>query len=402
MDSERFRPSRNLEQLELPAAVSVSREVQRRRAAGEDVFDLVAGDLDFGFSRGPVDVKVRTMQHGNAESVPLGGILDLRAAAARYFSLLSGGRPVNADNILVSSSARQALFNACFTLFDVGDDVLIASPCRTSYPDLIRLARARPIRVEGDVEWSLKVGVAELESAASVKTSGLLIGTPVNPTGAVYTRSELKAILSWAVEREVWVLCDEQYRRIHYGSGPAPSVLDLPDELLERVVMISSTGVPCGMRGWGIGLALAPRSLVEWMTALQALTVGPAPRPNQLAAAAAYADERVDLELDRMVGTLRSHRDLAVEQFRQNMPGVEFVEPLGACFLYFRVDSCFGARVSSATEFCEHLLSEQGVAVMSGDGFGDGRWARLSYAVSERILTEALPRICEFAATAQA
>lgn len=402
MEPTTFKPSRNLERLELPAAVHLGIEAYRRRAAGEDILDLASGEPDFVTPRVPVDAGIKAVQQRKTGAAAGAGILDLRAAAARHLSLLSGGRPVNADNILVSNSEQQAMFNACFTLFDVGDEVLVPSPCEPSYPDLVRLARAKPVSVAGHMEWSLKVGIAELDSASNAQTRGLILSSPVNPTGAVYTQSELRVILGWAVERGLWVVCDEIARRIHFGSAPAPSVLDLPDELLERTVLVSGTGPAYAMTGFGVGLALAPRPVIEWMTVLQIHAAGAASHPAQWAATAALSDERVEQDLDRMVRTLRARRDLVVEHFRHHMPGMEFVEPLGGYHFFFRVDSCFGENVTSASAFCERILSDHGVALVPGAAFGDDRWVRLSYAVPDRTLAEALARISEFAGALEA
>ncbi len=397
MGSSQFRPARSIDRLELPAVASLRAEAARRRVSGEDVLDLMSGNTPFQAPRVPLEAGIKAIQQGKIGAAPDEGILDLRAAAARHLSLLSGGRPVNADNIVVSCSARQSLFNACFTLFDVGDEVLVAVPFPSSHTDLVRLSRARPVPVGGDAEWSLKVGIAELDSVANAQTKGLLLNTPVDPTGAVYTRPELRALLQWAAERRIWVVCDELYRRIHFGSGPAPSVLDLPDEMLERVVIVTGTGPTYGMAGWCVGLMLAPRAMADWVAVLQSRTGGVATHPAQWAATAALTDERTELELARIVDGYRARRDAVVEHFRSHMPGVEYVEPLGGCHFFFRVDSYFAGEINNAAAFCNCLLAELGVALMPGEAHGDDRWVRLSYTVPQKDLVEALMRISEFA-----
>jgi len=395
--SEGYRLSKNLEYLKPSETVSINQETQRRRAAGEDVIDLSAGEPDFDTPKLVSEAGVRAIQQGKTHYPPAAGILDLRAGAARHLSLLSGGRPVNADHIVVSTGAKHSLFNACMTLFGPGDRVLIPSPAWVSYPQIVRLARAEPVMVAGDIEWSLKVDVDALNAAWDHRVAGLILCSPVNPTGAVYSRTEIKAIAEWAREKNVWLIADEIYRRIHYGSGPAPSVFDLPDELLTRVVVIYGASKAYAMTGWRIGLAIAQLPIAKAMAALQTHVTSGACHPAQWAAAAAFGDERVEASVAEMVEAFRRRRDLVVGHFREHLSGVEFVEPLGAFYFFFRVDGYFNDEIATAGAFCERLMAEQGVAVVPGDAFGDPRWVRLSYAASEKDLTRALDRITQFA-----
>lgn len=385
--------SPNLQHLETSATIAVSQEAKRRKAAGEDVIDLGAGEPDFPTPPIPSEAGIRAIKEGKTRYPTNEGILELRAAAAKHLSLLSGGRPVNADNVVVSNGSKQSLFNVCFTLFGPGDPVAIPAPAWVSYPQIVHLARARPVLVTGDPEWSLKIGVRDLERMLPAP-KGVILCSPSNPTGAVYTHAELKAIAEWAHHRKVWIIADEIYRRIHYGTGPAPSMLDLPDELLEYVVLIYGVSKAYAMTGWRVGLALAPGPVAKAMAALQSHTTSGANHPAQYAAAAALSDERVELDVARMVAEFRKRRDLVVGRFRKDLPGVEFVDPLGAFYFFFRVDS-FG-RVSG-TEFCTRLVGETGVALVPGAAFGDDRWVRLSYAAATADLVRALDRIIGFA-----
>ncbi len=395
--SDGYRLSKNLEYLKPSETVSINQETQRRRAAGEDVIDLSAGEPDFDTPRLVSEAGIKAIQEGKTKYPPTAGLLDLRAGVARHLSLLSGGRPVNADHIVVSTGAKQSIFNACVTLFGPGDRVLIPSPAWVSYPQIVRLARAEPVMVEGDLEWSLKVDVDALTAAWDHRVTGLILCSPVNPTGAVYSRAEIKAIAEWAKEKNVWLIADEIYRRIHYGSGPAPSVLDLPDELLSRVVVIYGASKAYAMTGWRIGIALAPLPIAKAMTALQTHVTSGACHPAQWAAAAAFGDERVEASVAEMVDGFRRRRDLVVRHFREHLPGVEFIEPLGAFYFFFRVDGYFNEEIGTAAAFCQRLMAEQGVAMVPGDAFGDARWVRMSYAASDRDLTRALERITQFA-----
>jgi aspartate aminotransferase len=209
----------------------------------------------------------------------------------------------------------------------------------------------------------------------------------------VYTLAELRSIAEWAKANDVWVISDEIYRRINYGNGPAPSLLDLPDDLLERVVVIYGASKAYAMTGWRIGAALAPPHLTRAMAALQSHTTTGANHPAQWAAAAAFTDERVDAEVDRMVAAFRRRRDHLVDRFRREAPGVEFVEPHGAFYFFFRVDGIREKDPITGTAFCEQLMKKEGVALVPGGAFADDRWVRLSYAVSDEELEKALDRV---------
>lgn len=385
--------SANLQHLETSATIAISAEAKRRKAAGEDVIDLGAGEPDFPTPAVPAEAGIRAIKDGKTHYSANEGILELRAAAATHLSLLSGGRPVNADHIVVSNGSKQSLFNACFTLFGPGDVVAIPAPAWVSYPQIVHLTRARPVMVTGDPEWSLKASVKDLERMLP-GASGLILCSPCNPTGAVYTHAEIRAIAQWAKARKVWVIADEIYRRIHYGTGPAPSFLDLPDDLLERVVLITGVSKTYAMTGWRIGFALAPAKIAKAMAALQSHTTTGANHPAQFAAAAALGDERVEQDVNRMVAEFRKRRDIVVARFRQDLPGVEFVDPLGAFYFFFRVDSFGGI---TGTDFCTRLITETGVALVPGAAFGDDRWVRLSYAAATDSIKQALDRIVGFA-----
>ena len=385
--------SPNIAHLETSATIAISQEAKRRRAAGEDVIDLGAGEPDFPTPPIPVEAGVRAIKEGKTRYPSNEGILELRAAAATHLSLLSGGRPVNADNIVVSTGSKQSLFNACFTLFGPGDVVAIPAPAWVSYPQIIHLARARPVLIAGHPEWGLKVSVRELERILPAP-KGLILCSPCNPTGSVYTLSELRSIAQWAAERKVWVISDEIYRRIHYGSGPAPSFLDLPDDLLERVVVVTGVSKAYAMTGWRVGVALAPGPIAKAMAALQSHTTSGANHMAQYAAAAAFGDERLEQDVQRMVAEFRRRRDILTAGFRRHLPGVEFVEPHGAFYFFFRTDAFVGI---SGTDFCTRLITETGVALVPGAAFGDDRWTRLSYAAATSDIEKSLERIVRFA-----
>ncbi len=388
--------SPNVQHLKGSETVAISNEAKRRRAAGEDVLDLSVGEPDFDTPAPVCQAGIQAVQKGMTRYPPNVGVSDLRSAMARRLSLLSGGRPVNADNIVVSSGSKQSIFNACFTLFGPTDQVLIPAPAWVSYPQIVHLCRAEPILVPGALDWGLKVSARDLDRASSKRTRGLILCSPCNPTGSVYTATELKAIADWARKHDIWVIADEIYRVINYGTGPAASFLDLPDEYLERTVVIYGASKAYAMTGWRIGGALAPPHLAKAMAALQSHTTTGANHPAQWAAATAFADDRVEAEVQRMTAAFRRRRDYLVDRFRTEMPGIEFVEPHGAFYFFFRVDGIREKDPVTGSLFCEQVMKQEGVALVPGAAFGDDRWVRLSYAVSDKELENALDRILRF------
>jgi aspartate aminotransferase len=388
--------SPNVQHLKASETVAISNEAKRRKASGEDVLDLGVGEPDFDTPSVAAQAGIQAVQKGMTRYPPNVGIADLRRAIAGQLSRMSGGRTVDPEQLVVSSGSKQSIFNACFTLFGSKDRVLIPAPAWVSYPQIVHLCRAEPVLVPGDLEWGLKVSVKDLDRASNKVTRGLILCSPCNPTGAVYTLAELRAIAEWARKHQIWIISDEIYRRINYGPGPAPSLLDLSDDLLERTVIIYGASKAYAMTGWRIGAALAPPHLTKAMAALQSHTTTGANHPAQWAAAAAFADERVDAEVSRMVGAFRRRRDYLVDRFRAEVPGIEFVEPHGAFYFFFRVDGIREKDPVTGQAFCEQLMKQEGVALVPGAAFADDRWVRLSYAVSDAELEKAMDRILRF------
>lgn len=385
--------SANLQHLKGSETIAMNAEARRLKAEGRDVLDLSAGEPDFDTPAPVAQAGIQAIQKGFTHYPPNVGTPELRAAIAAHLSGLSGGRPVSPERVMVSTGSKQALFNACFSLFGPKDKVLIPSPAWVSYPQIVHLARATPVMVPGGADWGLKVGVKDLERHADKLVRGLILCSPCNPTGSVYTLTELQAIAEWARANDIWIISDEIYRRIHYGPGPAPSMFDLADEYLERTVVIYGASKAYAMTGWRIGAAYAPPHLIKAMANLQSHTTTGANHPAQIAAATAFSDPRVEQDVLRMTAAFRRRRDRLVERLRRDAPGVEFVEPHGAFYLFFRVDGLGPAHDTTGTAFATRLLSEHLVAAVPGGAFGDDRWVRLSYAVSDKELDRATERI---------
>ena len=222
-----MRFSSNIEKLKPSATIAVSTLAKRLASEGRDIINLSAGEPDFDTPVFIADAAVRGIREGRTRYTPPAGIPELRKAIATRLSERSG-RAMDWEGVVVTAGAKQALFNAIFSLFGPGDEVLIAAPYWTTYPDLVTIARAEPVEVFGAESNEFKITAADLDRDATGRTKGLVINTPSNPTGAVYTEAELRVIAEWCLACDVWLLSDEIYRSIHHDADvPRPGHLEL-------------------------------------------------------------------------------------------------------------------------------------------------------------------------------
>jgi aspartate aminotransferase len=387
--------SANVARLQPSATMAVSTLAKRLKAEGRDVLDLSAGEPDFPTPEWVADAAVAGIRAGRTRYTPPAGTPELRRAIARTLSERAG-RELDPAGVVVSCGAKHALFNACFTLFGPGDEVLIASPYWTSYPEIVKLARAEPVFVSGPEAREFRVSPDDLEAAASERTRGFVFSSPSNPTGAVYGLDELRAVAEWARDRGVWLVADEIYRPIYFGDDgdEAPGVLDLPEPSLGPVVLVDGASKAFAMTGWRIGFTWTEPEVAKEIAALQSHVTSNPSTPSQVAALEAYADpHRAGAAVADMRRAFRRRRDLVVRLLGELLPGLAYVEPRGAFYVFLRVDSLFGPEVPDATAFCAWLLEEAGVALVPGAAFGDDRFARLSFATSDAVLEAAIRRI---------
>jgi len=393
-----MRLSANVERLQPSATIAVSTLAKRLAEEGRDVINLSAGEPDFDTPAFIADAAVAGIRAGKTRYTPPPGVPPLRKAIAARLSERAG-RALDWTGVVVTAGAKQSLFNATFCLFGPGDEVLIAAPFWTSYPDLVKIARAEPVAVFGDQDADFKLTPAHLEAARTERTRGLILNTPCNPTGAVYTLEELKALAEWARAHGVWLICDEIYGNIYHEDDrpTAPGLLDLPAESLGDFVLVDGASKSYAMTGWRVGFSWCVPELAKKFADLQSQITSNASTPSQMATLEAYGNvEASKASVKDMEAAFRRRRDLVVTRMGELLPDVPFVRPHGAFYLYFRVDHLFGEGVSDATTWCSRLLEATGVALVPGGAFGDDRWARMSYAASDEDIDRAMQRVAEF------
>lgn len=373
----------------------VANRAKELAAAGKDIVELTVGEPDFDTPAFVAEAGIQAIRDGRTRYTPAAGINPLRAAVANDLQRLST-RSVEVDpqGVVVSAGAKQALFNVIFSLFGPGDRVIVPVPYWTTYPELIQIARAEPVFVKGPEENSYKISVDDLEAvAARGGVKGLMINSPSNPSGAVYSTSELQAIAEWAAERKVWLVSDEIYRRIYFRGKVAPGVLDLPSELLERVVVVDGASKAFAMTGWRLGFSYSSKAVASKLSALQSQTTSNVSTPTQYAALAAYQrEDEADREVERMRAAFENRKNVLAAELKSRLPDVSYVEPEGA--FYFFINTKNLARPGeNSLDFCERLLVDANVAVVPGAAFGDDSYFRLSFASPESALVEAVRRI---------
>ncbi len=387
--------SANVEKLKPSATIAVSTLAKKLASEGRDILNLAGGEPDFDTPEFIAQAGIDGIRAGRTRYTHPAGLPELRKAIAARLSE-QAGRELDWTGVVVSSGAKQALFNATFTLFGPGDEVLIAAPYWTTYPDQVTIARAEPKAVFGAESRDFKITPDELEAARSEHTRGLIINSPCNPTGAVYSLEELEAIAIWARDRSVWLISDQIYRNIYHDVDrvAAPGILELPESSLGDFVLIDGVSKSYAMTGWRLGFSYASAEVSQKFTALQSQITSNVTTPTQVAALEAFSNvEAARASIAEMGVAFTRRRDLVTTRMHELLPGVPYTSPHGAFYLYFRVDGFFDDETPDASAWCSRLLEQQGVALVPGAAFGDDRWVRMSFAASDEVLEDAFSRI---------
>lgn len=388
-----FHPSPNVAAIRESATIAVSQRAKALKAAGREVIDLGAGEPDFDTPEAIRRAAQAAIDRGATRYTAVEGILPLREAiAAEANAHYRGEGAVGPADIIVSNGSKQSLYNACMVLFGPGDEVLVPTPSWTSYYEMVSLARATVVEVHGDPARGYKVDVERLARHATPRTRGLMLNSPSNPTGSVYSADELRAILDLAAERGWWVISDEIYQRIAYDA-PAPGALDVAARR-DNLVVVNGVAKAYAMTGWRIGWTVSTAAVAKAMNAFQSHTTSNAATVSQHAALAALTlGAPVEEAIRAMVAAFRQRRDAALPLLRASR-ALTVLEPQGAFYFYLKVP---GAGADAGGDFCARLLDAHGVAIVPGSAFRTPDWVRISYAAEQGQVMEACRRIAALA-----
>ena len=387
--------SDRLQRLAPSATLAMSQKSSEMKAQGIDVINMSVGEPDFNTPDHIKQAAKLAIDENYSRYSPVPGYPDLRQAIARKLERENQLHYTPAE-ILVSNGAKQSVCNTVLALVNPGDEVIIPAPYWVSYPQMVLLAGGNPVIVEAGFEQNFKMTPAQLEAAITPKTRLLILCSPSNPTGSVYSKDELEGLAKVILAHDnLFVLADEIYEHINY-IGKHQSIAQFPG-MKERSIIVNGVSKAYAMTGWRIGYIAAPEWIVKGCNKLQGqYTSGPC-SVSQKAAEFAYTSSQECVE--EMRQAFERRRDLIVK-LAKDIPGLEVNVPEGAFYLFPKCSSFFGKKsavdgfpVNNSTDFAMYLLEKGHVATVGGDAFGDPDCFRMSYATSDENIVEAMRRI---------
>lgn len=390
----RSRVSVRLGALQESATLAVDAKAKALKAEGKPVIGFGAGEPNFPTPEHIVDAAVAACRDPkNHRYTPASGLPELRQAIADK-TKRDSGVDVDPKNIIVTNGGKQAVYQAFASIISDGDDVLLPAPYWTTYPEAIRLCGGNPVEVFAGAEAHYKVTPDQLTDALTENTKALLVCSPSNPTGAVYSRAELKAIGEWALEHGIWVITDEIYEKLVY-EGEMSYILDVVPELADQTIVVNGVAKTYAMTGWRVGWMYGPADVIKQAANFQSHATSNVANVSQRAALAAIeGDQSV---LDEMKAAFDRRRQKLVDMLSA-IEGFEVPTPTGAFYVFPKVEALLGKEIngrtaSTTSELATLILEEAEVAVVPGEAFGAPGYLRFSYALADEDLIEGASRL---------
>ncbi|PJF11336.1 pyridoxal phosphate-dependent aminotransferase [Pseudorhodobacter sp. MZDSW-24AT] len=381
--------------------IAVTTKAAQLKAAGKDVIGLGAGEPDFDTPQNIKDAAKRAIDAGRTKYTAVDGIPELKAAICTKF-LRENGLTYTPAQVTVGTGGKQILYNALMATCNPGDEVIIPAPYWVSYPDMVLLAGGTPVPVVAGIETNFKLTPEQLEAAITPKTKWFIFNSPSNPTGAGYTRDELKALCAVLLRHpHVWIMSDDMYEHLVFGDFTFCTPAEVEPALYDRTLTCNGVSKSYAMTGWRIGYAAGPVALIKAMGTIQSQSTSNPSSVSQYAALEALTGPQEFLAENRKLFERR--RDLVVSMLNA-AEGVTCPNPEGAFYVYPDISGCIGKVSAGGTlitndeVFATALLEETGVAVVFGAAFGLSPNFRVSYATSDETLREACARIQSFCA----
>jgi aspartate aminotransferase len=391
----------SLNRIKPSQTIAITMKAQELKSQGRDVIALSAGEPDFDTPKNIKEAAIAAILRGETKYTAVDGIIELKKAAAAKFKR-ENGLDYKPSQITVGTGGKQVLFNALMATLNPGDEVIVPAPYWVSYPDIVLLAGGRPVVVSTTLEQNFKLQPDVLERAITPRTKWLIFNSPSNPSGAAYSRAELKALTDVLVKHpHVWVLTDDMYEHLVYDEFSFVTPAQVEPRLYARTLTMNGVSKAYCMTGWRIGYGAGPEPLIKAMQKLQSQSTSNPSSISQWAAVEALNGPQEFIAANNKV--FKERRDLVVSMLNQSK-GISCPTPEGAFYVYPSCEGVIGKtapsgqRITSDEDFVNELLESEGVAVVHGAAFGLEPHFRISYATNTEVLEEACQRIQRFCA----
>jgi len=398
MSSPNLKTASRLDPIKPSITLAVTAKAAKLKADGIDVISFGAGEPDFDTPDHIKEAAKAALDKGGAgKYTDVGGIAPLKAAIAAELGRVHG-TSISPENVLVSCGAKHSLYNIFMAMLDPGDEVIIPAPYWVSYPDMVMLAAGKPVIIEGRAEDDFAVRPEQVRAACTARTRAIVLNTPSNPTGGVYSKAQIEALAEVVVEKNLLVIADDIYRQLVYGGASYTSIAAVSPELAARTILVDGVSKTYAMTGWRIGYTAGPASIIKAMNKIQGQSTSNPTHISQIATLAALTGPQDCVETMRRAF---DERRIAIVELLRAIPGVKCREPKGAFYAFPDISTFVGRTapdgkaLENDVALCDWLVERARVAVVPGSGFGAPGFVRLSYACSMNNIKEGVRRLHE-------
>ena len=363
------------------------------KAQGVDVISFGVGEPDFNTPQNIIDAAILAMNQGKTKYTAVSGITELKEAIVKKF-YNDNGLNYKIENIIVSTGGKQCLFNVFAAILNVGDEVLIPKPYWVSYPELVKLNDGIPVFVETNEEDDFKINFKNLEKSITNKTKAIVVNSPNNPTGSIYSKKELMEIADFAKKYDLYIISDEMYEKLTYGDNKHISIASLNEDAFNRTIVVNGLSKAYAMTGWRVGYAAGKKEIIKLMNNIQSHTTSNVNSIAQYASLEALTGQQEEMKI--MQNEFDRRRKVMMKLL-DDISDVSYIEPKGAFYILVNIDKILKKfKISVSSEFFEKLLDRENVVAIPGIAFGEDNYIRLSYATSMDSIETGLNRISNF------
>ena len=390
--------SKKVKEIAPSLTLEITAKAKKMKADGISVIGFGAGEPDFNTPDFIINSAKKALDIGFTKYTPAAGMVELKKAVCDKL-LKDNNLSYDPQQIVVSSGAKSSLYHAICAIVDDGDEVILPSPFWLTYPELIKLAGGKCVYVNTEKANGYKMTATQFAAAITEKTKCLILNTPNNPTGAVYSQSEIMAIAKIAEEKGIYVISDEIYEKLVYDGETHYSIAEYSEKMKELTIIINGMSKTYAMTGWRIGYLAAPTAIAKAISSMQSHTTSNACSIAQYASVAALTDPEGEIFVNKMQKVFDERRRFMIEMLK-DVKGIECIQPKGAFYVFVNVSSLYGKtfegqKIDGSLTFADCAL-KKGVALIPGVAFGNDECIRLSYAISIEDIKEGLTRLIDF------